>query len=69
MLAFAKLTLPIKKFGEKFDFTLEHRNFSLNGLTFLGMVSLQDPPRSGVPQTIKRLRLAGIKVIMVTGDQ
>ena len=33
------------------------------------MVSLHDPPRKGVPETLLRLKQAGTKVIMVTGDQ
>ncbi len=41
---------------------------SYAGLTFLGLYGLLDPPRKGVDKTIRTLRRAGIKVVMVTGD-
>jgi sodium/potassium-transporting ATPase subunit alpha len=33
----------------------------------LGLISLEDPPKHGVREAIGTLRLAGIKVMMVTG--
>ena len=38
-------------------------------LTLIGLVSLNDPPRHMVDISVKKCKLAGIKVIMVTGDQ
>jgi P-type E1-E2 ATPase len=38
------------------------------GLTLVGLISLNDPPRPGVAQSVAKCRVAGIKVIMVTGD-
>src|SRR5690242_20223123 len=43
-------------------------NFPMEGFTFLGLVSLIDPPRPTVPAAVAKCRDAGIKVIMVTGD-
>jgi len=38
------------------------------GLTFVGLVALEDPVRSDVPEAIAACHQAGIRVIMVTGD-
>ena len=37
-------------------------------LTFLGFVSIMDPPRVGVKEAIKECQSGDIKVIMITGD-
>lgn len=38
-------------------------------LTFVGLIGMIDPPAPGVPETIRQLRDAGIRTIMLTGDQ
>jgi Ca2+-transporting ATPase len=38
------------------------------GIEFLGLALLWDPPRPEVPDAIKRAQDAGIRVVMVTGD-
>jgi Ca2+-transporting ATPase len=38
------------------------------GLTFLGLIGLEDPARADVPHAIRDCRQAGIRVVMVTGD-
>ncbi len=42
---------------------------ALHGLTFVGLVGLADPPAAAVEHTIGRLREAGIRTVMLTGDQ
>lgn len=42
---------------------------ALTGLTFVGFIGFMDPPAPGVRETIARLRLAGMRTVMLTGDQ
>ncbi|MFX1302013.1 MAG: cation-translocating P-type ATPase [Promethearchaeota archaeon] len=37
-------------------------------LIFLGFVSIMDPPRQGVKESVKECQSGGVKVVMVTGD-
>jgi Ca2+-transporting ATPase len=39
-----------------------------NGMTFLGLLALIDPPRQGAAESIARAQGAGIRVVMITGD-
>ena len=43
--------------------------FPMFGLTLVGLISLNDPPRPRVDQSVLTCKGAGVKVIMVTGDQ
>ena len=38
------------------------------GLSFLGFIGISDPPRDGVKEAVQKAHRAGIKVVMVTGD-
>jgi Ca2+-transporting ATPase len=40
-----------------------------HGFTFLGFVGMLDPPRAGVLEAVAAARAAGIRLIMLTGDQ
>ena len=42
---------------------------ALRGLTFVGFVGLSDPPAPGVEDALQTLRTAGIRAVMLTGDQ
>ena len=42
---------------------------ALHDLTFLALAGMLDPPAPGVPETIRAFREAGIRTVMLTGDQ
>lgn len=68
VLGFAHLYLDAKKFTSKFKFDIDNVNFPLDGLVFVGLMAMIDPPREAVPDAVKKCQSAGIQVIMVTGD-
>ncbi|KAG9294975.1 hypothetical protein G9A89_017769 [Geosiphon pyriformis] len=68
VLAFAQLLLPRSQYPENYVFKKEDKNYPLDGFCFVGLVSLEDPPKHGVREAIGRCRTAGIRVMMVTGD-
>jgi sodium/potassium-transporting ATPase subunit alpha len=39
-----------------------------HGLTLIGLVGIVDPPRQEIPEVVRVLRGAGIRMFMVTGD-
>ncbi|PXF41383.1 Sodium/potassium-transporting ATPase subunit alpha-3 [Gracilariopsis chorda] len=67
-LGFARLDLDPSEYPVNFAFDTEEINFPMNGLTFVGLMALLDPPREAVPDAVATCQTAGVKVIMVTGD-
>ena len=41
---------------------------SEHGMTFLGLLALADPPKPGIAATVQALRLLGVRLKMITGD-
>lgn len=60
-LAFAYRPMPLGG-GNKLDEHMEE------GLIFVGMTGMIDPPRPEVAQSIKKCHEAGIRTVMITGD-
>ena len=60
VLALARRVLPADA-GNDADAIEQH-------LEFLALVGMNDPPRPEVPDAVRRCREAGIRIIMVTGD-
>jgi sodium/potassium-transporting ATPase subunit alpha len=64
-----------KSFGEAYkgvsysSYSNQEGAFPMHDLVLCGVVSLNDPPRPKVDISVDKCRQAGIKVIMVTGDQ
>lgn len=61
VLALARRELPLRT-GSYTPESVEQ------GLTFLGLLAMLDPPRPEVAAAMKALREAGIRMVMVTGD-
>lgn len=60
--------LSKKEFPNGYEFDTEKNNFPMHGLCFAGLISMIDPPKAGVKNSVQVCRDAGIKVVMVTGD-
>ncbi|MCJ1358879.1 MAG: hypothetical protein MMC33_008879 [Icmadophila ericetorum] len=50
------------------SFEVEVMDLARSGLTIVGMVGIVDPPRDEIPEVMRILRGAGIRIFMVTGD-
>jgi sodium/potassium-transporting ATPase subunit alpha len=50
------------------EYKLELNNFPIDNLVFVGLMSMEDPPKKGVKEAIITCKKAGLKVFMITGD-
>jgi Ca2+ transporting ATPase len=66
-LALATIDAPMKKEEMDLEDSTKFVKFETN-CTFVGVVGMLDPPRKEVISAIKECRLAGIRVIVITGD-
>jgi Ca2+-transporting ATPase len=65
VLAFAERTL-----GSLADFNAKPigADETESGMTLLGLIGLQDPPRAEARDAVAKCRQAGIRIVMITGD-
>lgn len=61
------LGIATKEIDAKEDFTFL-KGLKLDRLSFEGLITLRDPVRPSVKETIRRVELAGIKTVIMTGD-
>ena len=69
VLGFAQVMLSPDTYTRNYEYNLENPNFPFREQCFVGIVSLSDPRRDSVPNSMLKCQAAGIKVIMVTRDQ
>ncbi|KYQ89383.1 P-type ATPase [Tieghemostelium lacteum] len=67
-LGMAMLRLNPEIYNMDFPFDIEEKNYPTDGLVFIGMTALMDPPRPGVKEAIQVCKEARVRVMMVTGD-
>lgn len=68
VIACAQKLLPSDPYDLSYPFSKNDGKYPGTEFCFCGLISLEDPPKHGVREAIGTLRLAGIKVMMVTGD-
>lgn len=72
VLAYAKLELSSSQTelleAKSVDGSIPREHIPQQDLVFVGLISLKDPPRDGVSEAVSKVRNAGLRVIMVTGD-
>jgi len=66
-LALATIDTPMDPADMELEKAEKFYTYEVN-MTFVGVVGMLDPPRTEVKDSIERCRLAGIRVIVITGD-
>ncbi len=62
--------LRVLAVAEKFTGQLpENDNDAESGLSFIGLIALEDPPRPEAARAVLECKRAGIRPVMITGDQ
>lgn len=67
VIALASLDSPQPDLSKRAKTTAEYVQLE-QGMTFLGLAAMLDPPRPEVAESIRKCRSAGIRVIVMTGD-
>jgi hypothetical protein len=65
VLAFAFKPFPAR---DALTYNDDAKSYPTDGLVFLGLTALVDPPKDGVADTVLTCHRAGIRFTMVTGD-
>lgn len=60
--------LPLDTYPIGYKFNTQILNFPVDDYRFIGFISMIDPPRPTVQETIAKIRAAGLRIIMITGD-
>ncbi|PLB47621.1 Na/K ATPase alpha 1 subunit [Aspergillus steynii IBT 23096] len=71
VILLARKVLPAAEIGispSSRDFESEAFRQASTDLTLVGLLGIVDPPREEIPDVVKTLRGAGIRIFMVTGD-